>query len=984
MEDLKAAIREACPAAVWSKGVELVRRLVVTGVSADEEEIVCRVKAPKRTVPFTVLLYPIDAEWDCDCQTRAPCCEHVAAAVIAVSKARAEGAGLPQGRSTDARLVYRFSRFQGELAMRRVLVKSDGSESTLATSLASAVARQTEGLEISPTQSDLNIDRALGQRTAGPIPRDLLPSVIKLLAAARNVELEGKLVHVSTELLRPQATVSDERRPNGTAAFRVSLARDPRLTEVVASGVGLAGDTIHLLAAIKVAGPKWEALPSERIYPAEEASALVMEVLPELKKKFALQINTRNLPEVTRDERPRMQIHVEQFGDSLNVMATLVYGEPALARIDGGRLVHLRGPIPLRDEPQEQRVIHRTRETLGLLPGSRVSLRGAEATKLANRLDRWGGEICGLKASKFIHHTELVPVLMPRGDGLSLTFAANADEPAGEESGPLTASADAVMRAFDEGDHLVPLNEGGWAELPVDWLAKHADVVADLLAARETDANGQEQLRGFGLPALAQLCHALNYPAPPALEALQELATAFDQIIDVELPADLTADLRHYQRAGVNWLCFLRDAGMGATLADDMGLGKTLQALCALRGRSLVVCPTSVIHNWAAELKKFRPGLKYNVYHGGQRKLDDAADVTLTSYAILRLDQAQLSRRSWDCLVLDEAQTIKNPESLVAQAAFAMPAKFRLTLSGTPVENRLDELWSQFHFTNPGLLGGRSAFQQRFGDPIRDGDAQAASRLRKKIKPFLLRRDKRTVAPELPPRTDIVLHCQLDEKQRELYDAILTATKRDVVEKLRAGGSVMQALEALLRLRQAACHPSLIPGSQTAKSAKLQRLVAALVEAQADGHKALVFSQWTSFLDLIEPALLERDITFSRLDGSTRDRQAVVDEFQSPNGPQVMLLSLKAGGTGLNLTAADHVFLMDLWWNPAVEQQAADRAHRIGQENPVFVHRLVSKDTVEERILVLQEQKRALADAVLSEGAGGGGLTRDDLLALLE
>jgi SNF2 family DNA or RNA helicase len=472
-------------------------------------------------------------------------------------------------------------------------------------------------------------------------------------------------------------------------------------------------------------------------------------------------------------------------------------------------------------------------------------------------------------------------------------------------------------------------------------------------------------------------------PRPASFERLAPLLTGFERIPEAALPADLTADLRPYQRHGVSWLSFLREAGLGAVLADDMGLGKTLQTLCALKGRTLVVCPRSVVHNWAAEIRRFRPALRASIYHGPRRALDPAADVTLTTYAILRLDAEALAKEEWDTVVLDEAQAIKNPDSQVARAAYGVRAGFRVALSGTPVENRLDELWSQLHFTNRGLLGGRSAFDERYARPIAAGQPDAAERLRKKIRPFVLRRLKKEVAPELPPRVEAVLYCELEEQERAVYDAVRAATQKEIVAQLAKGASVLAALEALLRLRQAACHPALVPGQFATTSAKIERLVEALEEAAADGHKALVFSQWTSLLDLVEPHLVRAGIRFTRLDGSTRDRAGVVNEFQSEGGPEVLLISLKAGGTGLNLTAADHVFLMDPWWNPAVEDQAADRAHRIGQDKSVMVYRLVAKDTVEEGILGLQEKKRALADAALGEAGQAAAITREDLLALL-
>jgi SNF2 family DNA or RNA helicase len=376
-----------------------------------------------------------------------------------------------------------------------------------------------------------------------------------------------------------------------------------------------------------------------------------------------------------------------------------------------------------------------------------------------------------------------------------------------------------------------------------------------------------------------------------------------------------------------------------------------------------------------------------NVYHGPTRQFDDSADVTLTTYAILRLDSEDLARRRFDAVVIDEAQAIKNPDSQVARAAYALNADFRLAMSGTPVENRLDELWSLMHFANRGLLGGRREFDAEVARPVADGVAGAAVSLRQRIRPFILRRRKSEVAPELPPRTEATLRIVLDERERGIYDAVRAATQSEMVAALGMGGAgkldVMKALEALLRLRQAACHPALLPGQKAESSSKVEVLVEALATAAEDGHKALVFSQWTSLLDLIEPVLRQIGIAYVRLDGSTRDRAAVVEAFQAESGPPVMLVSLKAGGTGLNLTAADHVFLCDPWWNPAVEDQAADRAHRIGQERPVMIYRLVAADTVEERIIELQQRKRAIGEAALGDAAAAAALTREDLLALL-
>jgi SNF2 family DNA or RNA helicase len=603
-----------------------------------------------------------------------------------------------------------------------------------------------------------------------------------------------------------------------------------------------------------------------------------------------------------------------------------------------------------------------------------LRLRGAEAVDFVQRLERFDGEIRGHGHEDFY----LAPAVEPHFEvgeaGFELGFLSRVDGLGTSES---TRKADPsqVIAAWREGISMVPLTGGGMAPIPDDWLERYGDRVADLLAAR--DAAGE--LPRAALPDLARLCEDLELPAPKAFEDVR--AALSEKIVPAELPPDFTGTLRGYQRAGVDWLCTLRNVGFGALLADDMGLGKTIQALCALEGRTLVVCPTSVVQNWAEEIARFRPGLSWATYHGPGRRLDPGRDVTLTTYAILRMDADLLAAEGWDTVILDEAQAIKNPDSQVAQAAYRLRSDFRVTLSGTPVENRLDELWSQFHFLNRGLLGSRRDFETRYARAIGAGQEEVANRLRERIHPFVMRRLKRDVAPELPPRTEVVLHTTLTESERNVYDAIRAASLSEVVSRLAAGANVLQALEVLLRLRQASCHSALVPGQSADGSSKVELLLEVLDEALSEGHKALVFSQWTSLLDLVEPHLQSADISFTRLDGSTRDRAGVVSHFQDDAGPPVLLASLKAGGLGLNLTAADCVFILDPWWNPAAEDQAADRAHRIGQDRPVMVYRLVAENTVEEGILALQESKRALSEAAL--GGAAGALSREDLMTLL-
>jgi len=994
MQKLFKEIQQACSSGVWSRGVELVRADSVVGEREADDEIVLRVSVRGELITPVVTLYPEDGDWECTCKSQADPCEHVAAAAIALRQARKAGNALPAPKRPLAHVRYHLREESGELAFERELI-ADDELFIIAGSLQVIAKQRDSGPEFSASQQDILIEHALGSRRRGVLPRENMARLIPVLAEAPDVMLDEDPIQVSADPVLPQGRVVDA--PGGV---RLYVEQDPSITRIFSNGVVLCGDTLRAVGAARLTGRELEELPRGRFYPNDQLPELVTEILPSLEERIPVEITSGRLPTTTTSETPRIRVEVGRRGDALSVLATLVYGSPPCARVDSGRLVHLRGAIPVRDEPGERTQMRQLQSGLGLVPGRRADFAADDAIAFVERLALWRGEIEGDAHRAFYRHAPLVPSLSVSEDGFELAFTSAGDESdttssegtsprtdgggggagAGEGTARGSATAERVIEAWLEGSPLIALSGGGFAPLPHDWLDRFGQRVADLLAARDEDGN----LPACVLPDLGRLCEDLDEAPPPALQRLIPILEDFSGIEPAPLPSDLRAELRPYQRHGVDWLNFLRGAELGALLADDMGLGKTIQALCALRGRSLVVAPTSVLHGWAEEMQRFRPGLRFCLYHGAKRRLDPDAEVVLTSYAILRIDRDALTREHWQTVVLDEAQNIKNPESQVAQAAYRLKADFRVALTGTPVENRLEELWSQFHFLNPGLLGGRKDFQQRYAQPIGDGDAGAAERLRERIHPFVLRRMKREVAPELPPRTEVVLHCELSEEERQVYDAVRAASLSDAVAQLRAGGGVMAALEALLRMRQAACHPSLVPGQSAERSTKIELLVERLGQAMDDGHRALVFSQWTSLLDLVEGALSSADIDFTRLDGSTRDRGAVVSRFQSAEGPPVMLVSLKAGGTGLNLTAADHIFLLDPWWNPAVEDQAADRAHRIGQTRPVVVHRIVALDTVEEGILQLHARKRALSDAALDGVGAGEGLTREDLLGLLD
>ena len=969
MDELFAAIRSAAGAGLWSRGVELARQDAVHGLCDADGEVVLRVEVPGATVSPTVVLFPDDGDWDCDCASHEDACEHVAAAAIAVRRARREGRELTGRAESPGHIGVRLSRRGGSLHFERVVVTGDG-EVPLRGTLTSARSGKGGAPPFLATQVDVRVESALGTRLGGELPRGLWPSLLAALSSHPDVRLDGEPVQARAERVGFAGRLEDA--PEG---FRLRVVRDPRVAEVLGDELVLLRDgTLCLLGTSQLTGRELEEGARGRVYRADEVAQLVSEVLPSLRRRLPVEIATDRLPG-TRAEPPRIALEVAREGDALAVLPRLVYGDPPTARVDAGTLVPLGGPLPLRDEAAERALLRRLQSELELAPGRRLVVRGAEAVELAEKLRRWPD--APAEALAAFHRAG---TLEPRFESLERGFELDF-ELADETQRPRRASAGQVLRAWRAGDGLVPLSGGGFAALPVGWLERFGSRVSDLLAAR--DAEGR--VRATALPELAAFAEAQGARVPEAAAALRRALEAPAAAGTPVLPEDLRAELRPYQREGVQWLGRLRDLGLPALLADDMGLGKTLQALCAVRGRTLVVAPTSVLPNWAAEAGRFRPALRVCVYHGPERRLDPEADLTLTTYALLRLDAEALAAEPWDSVVLDESQAIKNPDSQVARAACALPGRFRLALTGTPVENRLAELWSQFEFLSRGWLGSRADFEQRYARPIAAGDTAAAERLRERVRPFVLRRLKRDVAPELPPRSEQVLHVELTEAERGVYDAVRAATRHDVAKRLGSGASALAVLEALLRLRQAACSADLVPGaaSHSAPSSKLAVLRENLEEAIAEGHRALVFSQWTSLLDRVEPLLREAGLDFARLDGSTRDRGAVVERFQSESGPPLMLVSLQAGGSGLNLTAADHVFILDPWWNPAVEDQAADRAHRIGQTRPVMIYRLVARDTVEERVLALQERKRQLADAALGAGQAPA-LTREELLELLE
>ncbi|MCP5113365.1 MAG: DEAD/DEAH box helicase family protein, partial [bacterium] len=535
------------------------------------------------------------------------------------------------------------------------------------------------------------------------------------------------------------------------------------------------------------------------------------------------------------------------------------------------------------------------------------------------------------------------------------------------EYGDTVAKLPELLKALDRGDKMVRLGDGTYGMLPEEWLRRLGPLTG-MGTAKDDHLRFQPNQVGL-LDAMLAERQEVNFDEG-FHQARHELQR-FDGVHPLDPPAGFTGKLRDYQRDGLGWMAFLRGFGFGGCLADDMGVGKTIQVLALLEGRreekvkhpSLVVVPRSLVFNWMQEAARFTPKLRVTDYSGPARNLDQLndCDVAITTYGTLRSDIVSLRDIQFDYVVLDEAQMIKNDRTKASKATRLLRAGHRLALSGTPIENHLGELWSLFEFLNPGMLGASSVFKL-LGGAKRAPEEETRRMLASALRPFILRRTKQLVASELPEKIEQTLVCEMQPSQRRLYDELKEYYRDTLLKRIDSQGiarSKIQVLEALLRLRQAACHPGLIDDKHSkSASAKFDMMLPQLEEVLDEGHKALVFSQFTSFLSILRERLGERKIAFEYLDGQTRDRQARVERFQQDPNCKLFLISLKAGGLGLNLTAADYIFLLDPWWNPAVERQAIDRAHRIGQTRKVPASRLICRDTAEAKVIELQERKR--------------------------
>ncbi|MGK0251170.1 MAG: SNF2 family DNA or RNA helicase [Gammaproteobacteria bacterium] len=538
------------------------------------------------------------------------------------------------------------------------------------------------------------------------------------------------------------------------------------------------------------------------------------------------------------------------------------------------------------------------------------------------------------------------------------------------------------------------LPNGEVAVIPDHWIEDFSDLFSFVEAGDERVTLNKMHL------SLVKDLKDHNYAQVAMSKKLEQLLD-FTEIEDAPMPSNFKGELRPYQKAGFNWMHFLDEYGFGGCLADDMGLGKTVQTLTMLQKEkekdegltSLLIMPTSLVYNWEMEARKFTPKLKILNYTGAGRDKNHEKfsryDLVLTSYGITRVDTALLSQFYFNYIILDESQVIKNPDSRIFQAVRELKSRRKLVLSGTPIENSTMDLWSQMSFVNPGLLGTQKFFKTEYQIPIeKKGDVEKTRRLNALIKPFILRRDKAQVAKDLPKKIENIKFCDLSEDQRKYYDKEKNAYRSkilDLIENDGLGKSHILLLQGLTRLRQIANHPAMVDPDYKGDSGKMEDITYMIDNALGKNHKLLIFSQFVKHLKIVAKYLDEQKITYAYLDGSVKDRQAEVEKFQGNDKNRVFLISLKAGGLGLNLTDADYVFLLDPWWNPAVEAQAVDRAHRIGQTNTVFTYKFIARDTVEEKILKLQQSKLKLAKELITvEEKFVKSLSQEDIASLFD
>lgn len=750
--------------------------------------------------------------------------------------------------------------------------------------------------------------------------------------------------------------------------------------------------------------------------PATAQDAIMTSILPSLRSRYEVSVDAALQPKVLQLQ-PVCSVHLSEQGKSLLLMPRFSYSgqnfyyeqrpQPHLFRADNEWAELIRDEQTERDFVEKIKALHPIFKDAASLQIFAIpfqeALRDSWYQKMQAQLTEAGVAITGvqeLQHFRYNPNTAAVSVSSAQQTGNAKSidwFDLLIEISFGEQK----VSLKDVRRALMKGEAGVRLEDGSIGLLPDDFVREYGHLLR-LGTEQKDGALRVSKLHFTLIDAIHEA--ALSRDVQSEIAAKKEALRQIENLQTAAVPTGIQATLRPYQIAGFKWMQTLHQLGWGGCLADDMGLGKTLQVITFLQflnntekgnGRHLVVCPTSLIYNWQAELDKFAPGLTYYVYYGLDRAWDKASMaevcIVITSYGVLRSELKTLIKEDWHYVILDESQAIKNPDAMTTKAAHALKARNRICMSGTPLQNNTYDLYAQFQFLNAGMLGNKDFFRTEFANPIdKQGSNGAAATLRKMLAPFMLRRTKEQVARDLPDKTEVTLWCDMQEEQRAVYDEYRRFYRDSLLQRIDEdgmAGSAIYVLEALLRLRQLCDHPAMVKNKEitTQESVKLNELRHEILE-NTQGRKVLVFSQFTEMLALIRDAFDQDGIVYEYLDGSTpaKKRKEAVERFQNMPSVQVFLISLKAGGVGLNLTAAEYVYIVDPWWNPAVEAQAIDRTHRIGQKNKIVAYRMICKDTVEEKVMLLQTRKRELAAGLVTEDAGiSKNLTREDVAYLL-
>lgn len=921
---------------LWSKGISLARENAVSLIQKSDHEVVFNVKVKDKPVSYKVSLWIEDEDYFCSCPSKVDPCEHVIASTSALKNNLFSE--MTQKDPSEV-LFYHFKSIGSKISLERVI-----NQKLLLEPLIKWIGGIDSGriLEKKPTltQEDYQIDQFLLQN---PVP---FTNILKALLNSPFVTFNGEKCEVRSKIEAYKLKIIEKNQNQ----FWGHILKNERILQLFENGIvqteeGLQYFDPPSLTEAELLFFNSFLKPEGKIITEKELPHFVTEILPSLSEIMEVDSIPENFPKVVYDP-PRIRFLVESLDEKTIAITPRMHYPSIFCK---------------KNSEKEMECIKSLRSKWNTTLNQTTYYKDEEAIEILNQLKYEDVLVSERIKNQFTLEDTLTPKLQIQGDLKHIDFDVQFTL-----KNQKKVSTQSVFQAWKEQKSIVPLMDGGFAKLPLDWFREYGHRIEKFLLLKK-------QNEKIYLTELIDLSQEMQSELDPTLSDYKEKMVASKWDPHFQFPDDLTVELREYQKEGIRWLSFLRESGMGALLADDMGLGKTLQTICALKGKTLIICPTSVLSNWTHQIKTFRKNLRVNFYAGPHRKIDDYAEVTLTSYGILRNDQNYFLNTNWETIVIDEAQNIKNTTTQVSKIAHQLKGDFKIALSGTPIENDLEDLWSQFQFINPGLLGDRSQ--------LRDEPIEVIQR---KVKPFILRRLKTEVAKELPPKTEITLENELNENERHLYESLLLTHHKEVIEKLNSGEtSVIGALELLLRLRQACCHPRLIPGETAYSSSKCDLLFEMLSSSLSRGHKSLVFSQWTAYLDILEEMCVSKKISYLRLDGETKNRSELIEKFQSTEGPPVFLISLKAGGVGITLTAADHVYLMDSWWNPAVEDQAADRAHRIGQTKPVIVYRLISKDTIEEKIGELQKKKKNLSDQILTGTNQSSKLTKEDIIELL-